>query len=174
MSAFLLVDLLTDFTDFIDWRYIHSWFLFSTQLVNCCPHGQRNYMVLVYCCPSTVPSLWPSPPSPLPNVQYIPHRVATAAFWRTVHSVMRVKSVLRWNSRTNSWVKVSGHNLGTRHWWRSVPALVAQCTGTGGAVYRHWWRSVPALVAQCYRHWWRSVTGTGGAVCKGATPSVEQ
>jgi hypothetical protein len=30
--------------------------------------------------------------------------------------------------------------------------LVAQCTGTGGAVY----------------------TGTGGAVCKGATPSVEQ
>ncbi len=29
--------------------------------------------------------------------------------------------------------------------------LVAQCTGTGGAV-----------------------TGTGGAVCKGATPSVEQ
>jgi len=31
------------------------------------------------------------------------------------------------------------------------------------------------------RHWWRSdtgtggaVTGTGGAVCKGATPSVEQ
>ena len=29
-----------------------------------------------------------------------------------------------------------------------------------------------ALVAQ-YRHWWR-ITGTGGAVCKGATPSVEQ
>jgi hypothetical protein len=27
-------------TDFIDWRYIQSW---STQLVNCCPHGQRNY-----------------------------------------------------------------------------------------------------------------------------------
>ncbi len=37
-----------------------------------------------------------------------------------------------------------------RHWWRS---------------YRHWWRS--------YRHWWRN-TGTGGAVCKGATLSVEQ
>jgi hypothetical protein len=32
-------------------------------------------------------------------------------------------------------------------------------TGTGGAVYQHWWRSA---------------TGTGGAVCKGATPSVEQ
>jgi hypothetical protein len=44
MSAFLSVDLLTDFaafclTYFIDWRYIHSWFVFSTQLVNCCPHG---------------------------------------------------------------------------------------------------------------------------------------
>ena len=43
---------------------------------------------------------------------------------------------------------------------------ILKITGTGGAVYRHWWRSVPALVAQC--------TGTGGAVCKGATPSVEQ
>jgi hypothetical protein len=62
MSAFLSVDLFTEFaafrlTDFIDWRYIHSWFVFSTQLVNCCPHGRRNYKVLVYCCPSTVPSL---------------------------------------------------------------------------------------------------------------------
>jgi len=42
MSAFLSVDLLTDFaafclTDYIDWRYILSWFVFSTQLVNCCP-----------------------------------------------------------------------------------------------------------------------------------------
>ncbi len=70
MSPFLSVDLLTKFaafclTDFIDWRYIHSWFVFSTQLVNCCPHGRRNYMVvLVYCCPSTVPSLWPPTPSP--------------------------------------------------------------------------------------------------------------
>ncbi len=69
MAAFLSVDLLTDFavfclTDFIDWRYIHSWFVFSTQCVNCWPHGRRNYMVLVYCCPSTVPSLWPPPPLP--------------------------------------------------------------------------------------------------------------
>jgi hypothetical protein len=30
-------------TDFIDWKYIHSWLVFSTQLVNCCLHGQRNY-----------------------------------------------------------------------------------------------------------------------------------
>ncbi len=42
MSAFLSVDLLTEFAafcliDFIDWRYTHSWFVFSTQLVNCCP-----------------------------------------------------------------------------------------------------------------------------------------
>ncbi len=76
MSAFLSVDLLTDFapfhlTDFVDWRYIHSWFVFSTQLVNCCPQGRRNYTLLVYCCPSTVPSLWPPSPSHLPNVQYI-------------------------------------------------------------------------------------------------------
>jgi hypothetical protein len=48
MSAFLLIDQLTDFaafclTDFIDWRYIHSWLIFLTQLVNCCPPGRRNY-----------------------------------------------------------------------------------------------------------------------------------
>jgi hypothetical protein len=57
MSAFLSLDLLTDFaafclTDFIDWRYIHSWFVFSTQLVNCCPHGRRNYtcvLLPLYC-----------------------------------------------------------------------------------------------------------------------------
>jgi hypothetical protein len=68
-SAFLSVDLLPEFaafcfTDFLDWRYIHSWFVFSTQLVNCCPHGRRNYMVFLYCGPSTVPSLWPPHPSP--------------------------------------------------------------------------------------------------------------
>jgi hypothetical protein len=62
MSAFLSLGLLTEFaafslTDLIDWRNIHSWFVFSTQLVNSCPHGRRYYMVLVFCCPSTVPSL---------------------------------------------------------------------------------------------------------------------
>jgi hypothetical protein len=77
MSAFLSVDLLTDFatfclTDFIDWRYSHSWFVFSTQLVNCCPHGRRNYTLLVYILlPLYWTSLWPPYPSPLPNVQYI-------------------------------------------------------------------------------------------------------
>ncbi len=71
MSAFLSVDLLTDFaafclTGFIDWRCIHSWFVFSTQLVNCCPHGRRKYNLLVYWCTSasTGPSLWPPSPSP--------------------------------------------------------------------------------------------------------------
>ncbi len=76
MSAFLSVDLLTDFaafclTDFIDWRYIHSWFVFSIQLVNCCPHGRRNYTCVLLPLYYTVPSLWPPPPSPLPNIQYI-------------------------------------------------------------------------------------------------------
>jgi hypothetical protein len=61
---FFKIDLLTDFaalclTDFIDWRYIHSWWLvFLTQLVNCCPHRR----VLLYRCPSIF-SLT-SPPSP--------------------------------------------------------------------------------------------------------------
>ncbi len=73
MSAFLSVDLLTEFasfclTDFIDWRYIHSWFVFSTQLVNYCPNGQRNYVVLVYGCPFTTPSLWPPPPFPMYSI----------------------------------------------------------------------------------------------------------
>ncbi len=67
MSAFLSVDLLTDFaafclTDFVDWRYIHSWFVFSTQLSELCPMDAGT--ILVYCCPSTLPSLWPPPPSP--------------------------------------------------------------------------------------------------------------
>jgi hypothetical protein len=71
MSAFLSVDLLTDFaafclTDFIDWRYIHSWFVYSTQLVNCCSHGQRNYTCLLL--PSTV-GTFSLTSSPLPPSQ---------------------------------------------------------------------------------------------------------
>ena len=76
MSAFLSVDLLTDFaafclTDFIDWIYIHSWIVFSTQLVNCCPHGKRNYTLLVYCCPSTCTfslTSFPLPPFPMYSI----------------------------------------------------------------------------------------------------------
>ncbi len=46
ISAFLSVDLLTDFgpfclTDFLDWL------VFSAQLVNCCPHEQRIYTARV-------------------------------------------------------------------------------------------------------------------------------
>ncbi len=45
---FFKINLLTDFaalclTDFIDWRYLHSWLVFSTHLVNCCTHGRRSY-----------------------------------------------------------------------------------------------------------------------------------
>jgi hypothetical protein len=54
MSAFLSVDLLTYFAAFCltDCRYIHSWFVFSTQLVNCFPYGRRNYtcvLLPLYC-----------------------------------------------------------------------------------------------------------------------------
>ncbi len=71
--SFLKIDLLTGFAasclaDFIDWRYIHSWFVFSTQLVTVAPMDKGT--ILTYCCPFTVPSLWPPPPSPVPNVHY--------------------------------------------------------------------------------------------------------
>ncbi len=70
---FFKIDLLTDFaalclTDCIDRRYIHLWLVFSTQLVNCCPHGQRT--ILVNCCPSTF--LWP-PPHPLSQTNCTVH-----------------------------------------------------------------------------------------------------
>jgi hypothetical protein len=69
MSAFLSVDMLTDFaafclTDFLDWRYIHSWFVFSTQLVNCCPHGRRNYTCVLLPLYCTFSLTSPSPPPP--------------------------------------------------------------------------------------------------------------
>ncbi len=54
-------------TYFIDWRYIHSWLVFSTQLVNCCLHGT----ILVYSCPSTFSLTSPLPPLSKVNVQYI-------------------------------------------------------------------------------------------------------
>ncbi len=73
---FFKIDLLTDFaalclTDFIDWRYIHWWLVFSTQLVNLHPQSRegksrdsenfsalwlppwtKELCILVYCCPS--------------------------------------------------------------------------------------------------------------------------
>jgi hypothetical protein len=73
MSAFLSVDLLTEFaafclTDFIDWRYIHSWFVFSTQLVNCCPPWTKELygtcvLLPLYCTFFLISS--PLPPFPM-------------------------------------------------------------------------------------------------------------
>jgi hypothetical protein len=62
-------------TDFTDWIYIHSWLVFLTQLVNCCPHGRRNYtcvLLLFYLLSDLSPPLTPPPPKPkYLNVQYI-------------------------------------------------------------------------------------------------------
>jgi hypothetical protein len=63
------IDLLADFaalcwTDFMDLRYIHSLLVFSTQLVNCCPHGRRNYTCKLL--PLYLLSDLPPPP-PFPN-----------------------------------------------------------------------------------------------------------
>jgi hypothetical protein len=56
-------------TDFIDWRYIHSWLVFSAQLVNCCPHGRRNYTCVLL--PLYLLSGLPPPPSQIKAVLYI-------------------------------------------------------------------------------------------------------
>ncbi len=47
---------------FIDRRYIDSWLVFSTQLVNCCPHGRRKYtcILLPLYLLSDLPPLRPS------------------------------------------------------------------------------------------------------------------
>ncbi len=67
-NPFFKNDLLTDFaalclTDFIDWRWIHSWLVFSTQLVNCCPHRRRTHtfvLLPLYLLSDLLP---PFPPS---------------------------------------------------------------------------------------------------------------
>jgi hypothetical protein len=43
------------FTDFIDWKYIHSWLVFSTQLVKCCPMDEGTILYLYTVAP--LPSL---------------------------------------------------------------------------------------------------------------------
>ncbi len=66
-------------TDFIDWRYTHSWFEFSTQLVNCCPPWMgRNYTcVLLSVAPLLyeylLSDLLPPPPFPMYSIyrQYV-------------------------------------------------------------------------------------------------------
>ncbi len=73
MSAFLSVDLLADFaafclTDFIDWRYTHSWFVFLTQLVNCCPPWMgRNYTCVLLNVAPLLYLLSDLLPPPLPS-----------------------------------------------------------------------------------------------------------
>ncbi len=49
-------------TDFIDWRYIHSWLVFSTQHVNWCLRGRRNYTCVLL--PLYILSDLPPFPSP--------------------------------------------------------------------------------------------------------------
>ncbi len=76
---FFKSDLLTDFaalclTDFIDWSYIHLSLVFSTQFVNCCPHGRRNYTCVLL--PLYLLSDLPPPPLPRLSVQYTQTGVA--------------------------------------------------------------------------------------------------
>jgi hypothetical protein len=78
MSAFLSVDLLTDFCGILFNRFyrleIHSLMvctIFSTQLVNYCPHGRRNYTCVrlpLYCTFSLTSS--PLPPFPMYSILY--------------------------------------------------------------------------------------------------------
>ncbi len=75
MSAFLSVDLLTDFaafcsTDFIDWRYIHSWFVFPPSLWTVAPMDEGTIWYLCTVAPLLYLLFDLLPPPPLPNVQY--------------------------------------------------------------------------------------------------------
>jgi hypothetical protein len=75
MSAFLKIDLLTDFaamclTDFIDWRYIHSVACIFDPACELLPPWTKE----LYLC-TVAPLLYllsdlPPPSPPLPNVQY--------------------------------------------------------------------------------------------------------
>jgi hypothetical protein len=85
MLAFLSADLLTDFaafclTDFIDWRYIHSWFVFFDPACDLLPPWTKE----LYLC-TVVPLLYLLsdllPPRPLPNVQYIVYRQCVTVGW---------------------------------------------------------------------------------------------
>ena len=49
----------------MDWRYIHSWLVFSTQLVNCCPHGTIWYLCTVAPLLYLLSDLLPLPPFPM-------------------------------------------------------------------------------------------------------------
>jgi hypothetical protein len=95
MSAFLSVDLLTDFsafclTDFIDWRYTHSWFVFSTQLVNCCP----TWIKELYLCTAApllylLSDLLPLPPFPIYSIYRQCMTVGGGVFKCTVDHILQ-------------------------------------------------------------------------------------
>ncbi len=78
-QLFSKIDLLTDIaalclTDFIDWRYIHSVVCIVYPACELLPPWTKEQYLctVVYCCPSTLPSLWPPPPSQTTvNVLYI-------------------------------------------------------------------------------------------------------
>jgi hypothetical protein len=79
MSAFLSVDLLTDFaafclTDFIDWRYIHSWFVFFDPACELLPLWSKELYLctvapLLYLLSDLLP-LPPLPPFPMYSILY--------------------------------------------------------------------------------------------------------
>ncbi len=77
MSAFLSVDLLTDFaafclTDFIDWRYIHSLVCIFNPACELLPKWKKElYFTCVLLPLYCTFSLTSFPLPPLPNVQYI-------------------------------------------------------------------------------------------------------
>ena len=82
MSAFLSVDMLTDFaafclTDFIDWRYIHSWLvcIFDPACELLPPWKKELYFTCVLLPLYCTISLTSFPLPPLPNVQNITQAV---------------------------------------------------------------------------------------------------
>ncbi len=76
MSAFLSVDLLTDFaafclTDFIDWRYIHSWFVFFDPACELLPPWTKEiYLCTVAPLLYLLSDLLPPPPFPMYSILY--------------------------------------------------------------------------------------------------------
>ncbi len=76
MSAFLSVDLLTDFaafclTDFIDWRYIHSWFVFFDPACELLPPWTKDYTCVLLPLNGTFSlTSSPLPPFPMYSILY--------------------------------------------------------------------------------------------------------
>jgi hypothetical protein len=89
-------------TDFIDWRYIHSWLVFLIQLVNCCPHGRRNYTCVLL--PLYLLSDLPPPPSQSKRTVYadsnddVFDRLETVRFFRLFTSEGDMENTGRGNT----------------------------------------------------------------------------